>query len=39
MDLTVSRAGIPQIAEEPGIGDENAGLAVRRGLWKIEEEE
>ena len=42
MCVTVSRAGIPQIARELGIGEENADLleaiAVRRGLWKIEED-
>ena len=42
MCVTVSRAGIPQIAREMGIGEENADLleavAVRRGLWKIEED-
>ena len=43
MCLIVSRAGIPQIARELGIGEENADLledvAVRRGLWRIEEDE
>ena len=43
MGVIVSRAGIPQSAREPGIGEENAdllaALAVRRGIWKIEEEE
>lgn len=41
--MTVSRAGIPQIARELGIGEENAdllqALAVRRGLWQVEEDE
>jgi len=40
--VPVPRAGIRQIAREMGIGDENAdllaALAVRRGLWQIEEE-
>ena len=43
MCVTVSRAGIPQIARELGIGEEYADLlgaiAVRRGLWKIEEDQ
>jgi hypothetical protein len=42
MCVTVSRAGIPQIAREMGIGEENADLltdlAVRRGLWRVEED-
>ncbi len=41
MCVTVSRAGIPQIARELGIGEENADLlevaAVRHGLWRVEE--
>ncbi len=40
--VTVPRAGIPQIAREPGIGEENADLladlAVRRGLRQVEDE-
>jgi hypothetical protein len=42
MCVTVSRAGIPQIARELGIGEENADLleavAVKHGLWRIEED-
>lgn len=42
MCVTVSRAGIPQIARELGIGEENADLleasAVRHGLWRVEED-
>lgn len=42
MCVTVPRAGIPQIAREMGIGEENADLltdlAVRRGLWRVEED-
>jgi len=40
--VTVARVGIPQIAREIGIGEENADLlqavAVRRGLWRVEED-
>lgn len=40
--VTVPRAGVRQIAREMGIGEQNAdllaALAVRRGLWQIEEE-
>ncbi|MEN6519337.1 MAG: hypothetical protein ABFC38_14380 [Methanospirillum sp.] len=40
--VSIARAGIPQIAREMGIGETNADLlavlAVRRGLWQIEEE-
>ena len=40
--VTIARAGIQQIAREMGIGETNAdllaALAVRRGLWQIEEE-
>lgn len=42
MPVTIARAGIQQIAREMGIGETNAdllaALAVRRGLWQIEEE-
>ncbi len=40
--VTVPRAGIPRIAREPGIGEENADLladlAVRRGLRREDAE-
>jgi len=40
--VTVPRAGLPQIAREMGIGEDNAdllaALATRRGIWRIEEE-
>ncbi|MEN6343044.1 MAG: hypothetical protein ABFC89_10870 [Methanospirillum sp.] len=40
--VSVPRIGTRQIARETGIGEENAdllaALAVRRGLWQIEEE-
>ncbi len=43
MCVTVSRAGIPPVAPEPGLGEENAdlieNLAAERGLSKIEENE
>lgn len=43
MCVTVRHARIPQIAPEMGIGEENAdllaALAVRRGLWRVEEDE
>jgi hypothetical protein len=42
MCVTVTRAGIPQIAREMGFGEENADLledyAVRWGVWRVEEE-
>jgi hypothetical protein len=41
--VSVPRAGVRQIARELGIGEENADLlakvAVRHGLWQIEEDE
>ena len=41
--VPIARAGIPQIAREMGIGETNAdllaALAVRHGLWQIEEDE
>ncbi len=43
MCVTVSRAGIPRIARDPGIGEKNADLleaaAVRRGLRRVEGDE
>ena len=40
--VPVPRVGVRQIAREMGIGEQNAdllaALAVRRGLWQIEEE-
>jgi len=41
--VPVARSGIQQIAREMGIGEKNAdllaALAVRRGLWQVEEDE
>ena len=43
MCVTVSRAGIPQIVRDLGFEEEYAGelekIAVRRGLWKIGEDQ
>jgi hypothetical protein len=37
------RAGVPQVAREPGIGEQHSDLlaayAERFGVWRIEEEE
>ncbi len=35
--VTVPSDGIPPIARETGIGEETAGLAVRRWRWQVEE--
>lgn len=41
--VNVPRAGIRQIARDPGIGEEHADLlaelAVKHGVWKIIEDE
>lgn len=40
--VPIARAGVQQIAREMGIGEKNAdllaALAVRHGLWQVEEE-